>query len=82
LTRRARRAELLDRILTRQGFAVERSEDLVIARLNGIPAGTMEHRLRMTGRLIGYTRQLDVLLRNDDVTRMMVEEFLARTPPS
>jgi pyruvate,water dikinase len=82
LTRRARRAELLDRILTRQGFAVERSEDLVIARLNGIPAGTMERRLRMTGRLIGYTRQLDVLLRNDDVTRMMVEEFLARTPPS
>jgi pyruvate,water dikinase len=82
LARRARRAELLDRILTRQGFAVERSGDLVIARLNGIPAGTMERRLRMTGRLIGYTRQLDVLLRNDDVTRTMAEEFLARIPPS
>jgi hypothetical protein len=61
---------------------VERSEDLVIARLNGIPPGTMERRLRMTGRLIGYTRQLDVLLRNDDVTRTMAEEFLARTPSS
>jgi len=82
LARRARRVDLLERILTRQGFAVERSRDLVIARLNGVPAGTMVRRLRMTGRLIGYTRQLDVLLRNDDVTLAMAEEFLARIPPS
>jgi pyruvate, water dikinase len=82
LARRARRAELLERILTRQGFAVERSADLIIARLNGIPPATMEHRLWMTGRLIGYTRQLDVLLHNDAATRTMAEEFLARIPPS
>jgi pyruvate,water dikinase len=82
LARRARRAELLEQILTRQGFAVERAGDLVIARLNGIPAGTMERRLQMTGHLIGYTRQLDVLLRNDDVTRTKAEDFLARIPPS
>jgi pyruvate,water dikinase len=80
LARRARRAELLERILTRQGFGVERSGDLVIARLNGIPAGTMEGLLRMTGRLIGYTRQLDVLLHDDHVTLTMAEEFLAQIP--
>jgi len=32
--------------------------------------------------LIGYTRQLDVLLHNDAATRTMAEEFLARIPPS
>ena len=77
LTRRARRADLLDRILSRYGFAVERAGDLVLARLHGISAAGMNRRLQMVGRLIGFTRQLDVLLRNEDIVRRMVDGFMA-----
>ena len=37
----------------------------------------MNRQLQMTGRLIGFTRQLDVLLRNQDITRRMVDAFMA-----
>jgi pyruvate,water dikinase len=77
LTRRARRADLLDRILSKYGFAVERAGDLVLARLRGISSADMKSRLQMTGRLIGFTRQLDVLLRNEDIIQRMVDAFLA-----
>jgi pyruvate,water dikinase len=77
LTRRVRRADLLDRILSRYGFAVERTADLVLARLHGVSPAGMKRRLQMTGRLIGFTRQLDILLRNEDITRRMVDAFMA-----
>jgi pyruvate,water dikinase len=77
LTRRARRADLLDRILSKYGFAVERAGDLVLARLRGISSADMKSRLQMTGRLIGFTRQLDVLLRNEDIIQRMVDAFWA-----
>jgi pyruvate,water dikinase len=77
LTRRARRADLLDQILSSHGFAVECAGDLVLARLHGVSPAAMERQLQMTGRLIGFTRQLDVLLRNEDITRRMVEGFMA-----
>jgi pyruvate,water dikinase len=77
LTRRERRADLLDKILSRCGFTVERAGDLVLARLHGVSAEDMTSRLRMMGRLIGFTRQLDVLLRNEEIIRMMVDGFMA-----
>jgi pyruvate,water dikinase len=77
LARRARRADLLDKILCRYGFAVERAGDLVLARLQGVSAEDMNGRLRMMGRLIGFTRQLDVLLRGEDIIRKMVDGFMA-----
>jgi pyruvate,water dikinase len=77
LTRRARRADLLDKILSGHGFAVERAGDLVLARLHGVSPAEVKSRLQMTGRLIGFTRQLDVLLRNEDITRRMVDGFMS-----
>jgi pyruvate,water dikinase len=77
LTRRARRADLLDKILSGHGFAVERAGDLVLARLHGVSPAEVKNRLQMTGRLIGFTRQLDVLLRNEDITRKMVDGFMS-----
>jgi len=77
LTRRARRADLLNEILTRHGFAVQRTGDLVIARLHGVSPAIMKRRLQMAGRLIGFTRQLDVLLRSDDITQRLVDGFMA-----
>jgi pyruvate,water dikinase len=80
LARRARRADLLDEVLSRHGFAVERARDLVVARLNSVTPAVMKSRLQMIGRLIGFTRQLDILLRNQDITRRMVDGFMACSP--
>jgi pyruvate,water dikinase len=65
MTRRSRRAQLLAQIMTRNDFAVETKGDLIIARIKKVTRDTMEEKLRLVGRLIGFTRQLDVLLRSD-----------------
>jgi len=77
LTRRARRADLLDKILCSYGFTVERAGDLVLARLHGVSPADMDLRLKMIGRLIGFTRQLDVMLRDEATKQKMVESFMA-----
>lgn len=65
MTRRSRRAQLLAQIMVRNDFAVETKGDLIIARIKKVTRDTMEEKLRLVGRLIGFTRQLDVLLRSD-----------------
>ncbi len=65
ITRRSRRAQLLARILSRCHFKVDVKGDLVIARVLHLAAGEIKERLEMLGRLIGFTRQLDVQLRSD-----------------
>ena len=65
MTRRSRRAKLLAQIMTRNDFAVETKGDLIIARLKKVTRDIMEEKLRIVGRLVGFTRQLDVLLRSD-----------------
>ncbi len=76
LTRRSRRAALLRRILEGHGFVAEGRGDLVIGRIKGQPAGVMLERLGMLGRLIGFTRQLDIHLKNDDLVDRYVGQFM------
>jgi pyruvate, water dikinase len=76
VTRRTRRARLLAEILTRQGFKTELSGELIVGRLQGVPQSLCEERLRMVGRLIGFSRQLDILLRDDDIVDRLVDAFL------
>jgi pyruvate,water dikinase len=83
LTRRSRRAALLRRILEEHGFVAEGRGDLVIGRIKGQAAAPMLERLGMLGRLIGFTRQLDIFLRNDDLVDRYVAQFMnggAREP--
>jgi pyruvate,water dikinase len=80
VARRSRRAALLKTILERYDFAVEGKGDLVIGRIKGVPADTMVSRLRMLGRLIGFTRQLDIFLRDDTLVEEYVEQFLMALP--
>jgi pyruvate, water dikinase len=80
LTRRSRRAALLKRVLEEQGFVTEGRGDLVIGRLKGIPAELMLDRLAAVGRLIGFTRQLDIYLKNDRLVDDYVERFMSRKP--
>jgi pyruvate,water dikinase len=76
ITRRLRRTELLRRILEAHDFMVEARADLVYGRIKKIPADAMLAKLEMIGRLIGFTRQLDILLRDDSLVDRYVGKFL------
>jgi pyruvate,water dikinase len=75
LTRRSRRAQLLAKILARYDFKVDTKGDLVVARLLHLPQADMVERLKILGRLIGFTRQLDIQLRHDEDIPEFVEAF-------
>lgn len=76
ITRRSRRADLLKRILQSYDFVVEGSQDLVIGRIKNIAPESMVEKLRMVGRLIGFTRQLDISLREDAAVERYIARFL------
>jgi pyruvate,water dikinase len=77
ITRRSRRAVLLGAILEEFGFKVEKKGDLVIARaVNGSEEQTWAH-LRIIGRLIGFLRQLDILMRDDGAVEHYFNRFMA-----
>ena len=76
MTRRVRRAALLRTILAAHDFVVEGTADLVIARAKKIPYEATIERLRMAGRLIGFTRQLDIHLRDDRAVDRYVNRFM------
>jgi pyruvate,water dikinase len=77
ITRRSRRAVLLGSILEEFGFKVEKKGDLVIARaVNGTEEQTRAH-LRIIGRLIGFLRQLDILMKDDGAVDHYFNRFMA-----
>ena len=78
LTRRSRRAQLLAKILSQYHFKVDTKGDLVVAKVLHLPREDLENRLQVLGRLIGFTRQLDIQLRNDEDIPEFVEAFFDR----
>jgi pyruvate,water dikinase len=80
LTRRSRRARMLALILQEYDFAVETKGDLVIGRLRNHEPEAMVERLEMIGRLIGYSRQIDVLMRDEGAVHARAREFVGREP--
>jgi pyruvate,water dikinase len=76
VTRRTRRARLLATILSEQGFKTDLSGELIVGRLQAVPRAICEEQLRMVGRLIGFSRQLDILLRDDRTVDKLVNAFL------
>jgi len=76
LDRRTRRAALLKRILEKHDFVVEGKGDLVIGRIKKISFEIMRQRLEMIGRLIGFTRQLDIHLKDDSLVEKSIDSFL------
>jgi pyruvate,water dikinase len=76
VTRRSRRARMLALILQEYDFAVETKGDLVIGRLRNHGPDAMAERLEMIGRLIGYSRQIDVLMRDESTVQARAREFV------
>jgi len=77
LSRRSRRATFLKKVLEKHDFVLEGKGDLVIGRIKKIPFEAMVDQLRMLGWLIGFSRQLDILLREDSLVDRCVTEFMA-----
>ena len=74
ITRRSRRAALLRVILEKANFKVNVNGDLVNARAIDLTENQISDNLYLIGRLIGFTRQLDVLLKNDaDIDRYLTK---------
>lgn len=78
ITRRSRRARTIAAILAAYGFGVETKGDLVVGRLRNVPLATIRETLEMVGRLIGYTRQLDVLMRDEGTVQEFTKDFCER----
>ena len=81
LTRRSRRAQVLARILSKHHFKVDTKGDLVVARCLHLPQEEIGRRLELLGRLIGFTRQLDIQLRRDEDIPQFVEAFSHQSSP-
>jgi pyruvate,water dikinase len=76
LVRRSRRAKMISVILEKHDFVAEIQADLVVARLKKFERKIMLERLDMIGRLIGFTRQMDVEMRSDAMMGKGVEQFM------
>ena len=63
--RRNRRARMIREVLSHYDFMVDTRGDLVIGRIKRLNQEEMEKRLYLIGILIGFTRQLDVMMTND-----------------
>jgi pyruvate,water dikinase len=66
---------LLVKILSQYHFKVDTKGDLVVAKVLHLPREDMEERLKILGRLIGFTRQLDIQLRHDEDIPEFVDVF-------
>jgi len=74
--RRARRARFVGAVLERIGFAVEVKKDLVNASLRRRDRSTTEEKLDLLGRLMGCSRQRDMVMNNESIVNWHIEAFL------
>ena len=67
---------MIERLLGHFGFIINRKGDLLDARLTGYDRIGIMEALDMCGRLLGATRLMDMILRNEEMVDQSVEEFL------
>jgi len=75
--RRHRRARAIAQILESLDFTVDVQGDRVDARLLKYEQAVVEEKLDLLGRLLQYTRQMDMLMKSDDTIAAVVTCFLA-----
>lgn len=76
LLRRSRRARLIQQILQSLEFLVEIHGDRVTARFSKQPEETIRKKLDQVGRLLIYTRQMDMLMHTEQSITTLSESFL------
>lgn len=74
--RRNRRARLIQNILEAKGFLVEVQGDRVNARFVKQGPDAIAEKLDLLGRLLIFTRQMDMLMNNEGSVNVLSEHFL------
>ena len=72
---RSLRIDFITRILERLEFTVEKKGDLLEARIISIECDLMQEKLDMMGRLLGATKLMDMVLKNEQIVTQCVEDF-------
>jgi pyruvate,water dikinase len=76
LAQRCRRVRCLAEIMTATGFFCDLREDLLTASIQGGTAEVLEEKLRVVGRLLGFSRLLDAAMRSDALVAKVARAFL------
>lgn len=74
--RRLRRIKLIIDILKNMGFRIDVKEDLIDAIITKYKQSHIEDMLVIFGKLTAYTKQLDMVMFNDDITEMYADDFI------
>jgi pyruvate,water dikinase len=73
--RRSRRAKLIYATLAHYDFNVDLRGDLVIGRIKRLRQQEMRSKMVLLGQLVGFTRQLDVMMTNDAQIEAFAKKF-------
>ena len=74
--RRSRRARMIEKVLGALGFLVETTADRVTARMAKQEAPYLEEKLDLLGRLLIYTRQMDMMMHTEAHVDHLTQFFL------
>ncbi|MDL2316213.1 phosphoenolpyruvate synthase [Desulfovibrio sp. OttesenSCG-928-A18] len=74
--RRVRRIKAISLVLKELGFSVNVQGDTVKSRFQKYPAPDIEERLDQLGRLLQVTRQMDMLMVNDEAIVQFRDDFM------
>jgi len=72
---RCRRVRCLAEIMSSSGFFCDLRDDLLTSSIQGGNAEILEEKLRIIGRLLGFSRLLDAVMRKDDLISKVAKAF-------
>jgi pyruvate,water dikinase len=75
LEQRIRRVRCLAEILSVSGFFCNQRDDLLTAAINGGAPDVIEEKLQVIGRLLGFSRLLDAVMRHDELISRVAQAF-------
>ncbi len=76
--RRTRRTRLIKELLEKIDFSIDRTGDVLDARITKYDRASIEKKLSTLARLTVYTKQLDMTLFNDAMVDWYVKEFVKK----
>jgi len=76
LEQRNRRVRCLAEILSSAGFFCDQRDDLLTAAIQGGAAEVIEEKLKVIGRILGFSRLLDAVMRRDELVPRVAQAFL------
>jgi pyruvate,water dikinase len=76
LEQRSRRVRCLAEILTAVGFFCDLRDDLLAAAIQGGSGEVIEEKLKVIGRILGFSRLLDAVMHRDELVSRVARAFL------